>query len=188
MGQLASSIRRLFSGTMEMKILMVGLDAAGKTTILYKIQLGEAVHTIPTVGFNVETVHHRGNNVTVWDIGGQDKLRALWRHYYANNDAIVFVVDCADESRLDIAREELTKLLTTDELRTSVLLVFANKQDLPGALTTAQLVERLCLMEVRNREWFVQGCSAVSGDGLFEGFDWVTGAVKRARAHHESRF
>lgn len=181
MGQLVSAIHRLFSGAIEMKILMVGLDAAGKTTILYKMKLGEAVHTIPTVGFNVETVTHLGNTVTVWDIGGQDKLRALWRHYYANNDAIIFVVDCADETRLDTAREELTKLLNHDELRSSALLVFANKQDLPDAIPTRQLVERLRLSEVSNREWYVQGCSAITGDGIFEGFDWVTGAVKRVR-------
>ena len=71
----------------------VGLDAAGKTTILYKLKLGEVVTTIPTIGFNVETVHYKNITFTVWDVGGQDKIRPLWRHYYEDAQGLIFVVD-----------------------------------------------------------------------------------------------
>lgn len=87
-------------GKREMRILMVGLDAAGKTTILYKLKLGEIVTTIPTIGFNVETVEYKNISFTVWDVGGQDKIRPLWRHYFTNTDGLIFVVDSNDAVRL----------------------------------------------------------------------------------------
>jgi hypothetical protein len=99
MGSFQSVFKRLFSKK-EMRILMVGLDAAGKTTILYKLKLGEIVTTIPTIGFNVETVEYKNINFTVWDVGGQDKIRPLWRHYYQNTQGIIFVVDSNDRDRI----------------------------------------------------------------------------------------
>merc|ERR1712186_21963 len=104
-------------GSKEMRILMLGLDAAGKTTILYKLKLGEVVTTIPTVGFNVETVEYKNINFTVWDVGGQDKIRKLWRYYYQGTQGLIFVVDSNDRDRVQDAREELTKILNDDELR-----------------------------------------------------------------------
>merc|ERR1711918_141779 len=111
-----------FSGAKEQRILMVGLDAAGKTTVLYKLKLGEVVTTIPTIGFNVETVEYKNINFTVWDFGGQDKIRPLWRHYYQNTQGIIFVVDSNDRDRVEDAREELNKMLNEDEMRDAVLL------------------------------------------------------------------
>ena len=130
MGSMFSKIWARFVGKKEMRILMVGLDAAGKTTILYKLKLGEVVTTIPTIGFNVETVEYKNISFTVWDVGGQDKIRLLWRHYYQNTQGLIFVVDSNDRERVDDAREELHKMLSEEELRDAVLLVFANKQDL----------------------------------------------------------
>merc|ERR1712014_351254 len=104
-------------GTQEMRILMVGLDAAGKTTILYKLKLNEVITTIPTVGFNVETVEYKNIRFTVWDIGGQDKIRKLWRHYYQNTQAVIFVIDSNDWDRIEDAREELAKMLMEEEMR-----------------------------------------------------------------------
>ena len=130
---------------------MVGLDAAGKTTILYKLKygqrllirgrclpfgrLGEIVTTIPTIGFNVETVEYKNISFTVWDVGGQDKIRPLWRHYFQNTQGIIFVVDSNDRDRIVEAREELQRMLNEDELRDALLLIFANKQDLPVTLS-----------------------------------------------------
>ncbi|KAL5541449.1 hypothetical protein UlMin_009159 [Ulmus minor] len=88
----AKLFNRLFAKK-DMRILMVGLDAAGKTTILYKLKLGEIVTTIPTIGFNVETVEYKNISFTVWDVGGQDKIRPLWRHYFQNTQGLIFVVD-----------------------------------------------------------------------------------------------
>merc|ERR1719253_514671 len=101
----------------EMRILMVGLDAAGKTTILYKLKLGEIVTTVPTIGFNVERVEYKNITFTVWDVGGQDKIRILWRYYYENTQGLIFVVDSNDPDRIDDAREELANMLTEDEMR-----------------------------------------------------------------------
>merc|ERR1712013_244699 len=94
-------------GKQEMRIPMVGLDCAGKTTILYKLKLGEIVTTIPTIGFNVETVHYNNTNFTVWDVGGQDKIRPLWRHYFQNTQGLIFVVDSNDQERIAEAAAEL---------------------------------------------------------------------------------
>merc|ERR1712226_1220899 len=109
-------------GSKEMRILMVGLDAAGKTTILYRLKLGEVVTTIPTIGFNVEIVEYKNLNFTVWDVGGQDKIRKLWRHYYQGTNGLIFVVDSNDRDRCEDAREELSNMLGDDEMREAVVL------------------------------------------------------------------
>merc|ERR1711879_597414 len=143
MGLLMSKVwDRLISKT-EMRMLMVGLDAAGKTTILYKLKLGEVMTTIPTIGFNVETVEYKNIGFTVWDIGGQDKIRKLWRHYYRGTHGVIFVVDSSDRDRIQDARDELWNLLGDDELRGAVLLVLANKQDLPNAMLAAEVSKHL---------------------------------------------
>ncbi|KAF8771857.1 NEDD8-activating enzyme E1 catalytic subunit like protein [Argiope bruennichi] len=127
------------------RLTQVGLDAAGKTTILYKLKLGEIVTTIPTIGFNVETVEYKNICFTVWDVGGQDKIRPLWRHYFQNTQGLIFVVDSNDKDRISEAQDELSKMLKEDELSDAVLLIFANKQDLPNAKTAGELTERLGL-------------------------------------------
>ncbi|MXQ87266.1 hypothetical protein E5288_WYG007682 [Bos mutus] len=144
MGNVFEKLFKSLFGKKEMRILMVGLDAAGKTTILYKLKLGEIVTTIPTIGFNVETVEYKNISFTVWDVGGQDKIRPLWRHYFQNTQGLIFVVDSNDRERVNEAREELTRMLAEDELRDAVLLVFVNKQGapcsvLPGALGAKDL-------------------------------------------------
>merc|ERR1712216_160092 len=108
---------RLFSKK-EMRILMVGLDAAGKTTILYKLKLGEIVTTIPTIGFNVETVEYKNISFTVWDVGGQDKIRPLWRHYFQNTQGLIFVVDSNDRDRM-LNKQDLPNAMPCAEIRTS---------------------------------------------------------------------
>ncbi|KAJ7213460.1 ADP-ribosylation factor family-domain-containing protein [Mycena pura] len=176
------SVSRLLSGLFskkEMRILMVGLDAAGKTTILYKLKLGEIVTTIPTIGFNVETVEYKNILFTMWDIGGQAKIRRLWNHYYQNAQAIIFVVDSNDPERVSEAREELQRMLTEDELRDALLLVFANKQDLPHAMNAAEITDKLGLHGLRQRTWYIQAVCATSGDGLYEGLEWLTTNIKR---------
>ncbi|PIK34682.1 putative ADP-ribosylation factor 1-like [Apostichopus japonicus] len=180
MGNFASMFKGLF-GKKEMRILMVGLDAAGKTTILYKLKLGEIVTTIPTIGFNVETVEYKNISFTVWDVGGQDKIRPLWRHYFQNTQGLIFVVDSNDRERVAEAREELTRMLQEDELRDARLLVFANKQDLPNAMLAAEVTDKLALHSLRSRSWYIQATCATSGDGLYEGLDWLSNELKNAK-------
>ena len=165
----------------QARLLIVGLDGVGKTTILYKLKLGEIVTTIPTIGFNVETVEYKNLKFTVWDVGGQDKLRPLWRHYFQNTNGVIFVVDSNDKDRVAQARDELAKMLSEDELRDAVLLVYANKQDLPNAMSTAEVTDKLGLHSLRQRNWFIQGCCATSGEGLYEGLDWLATNVKKAK-------
>merc|ERR1719454_1019553 len=165
MGITFTKLMERFCGKTEMRILMVGLDAAGKTTILYKLKLGEAITTIPTIGFNVETVEYKNIRFTVWDIGGQDRIRRLWRHYYAGTHAVIFVVDSTDRDRIQDARDELAILLQDDEMRDAVLLVFANKQDLPNAMDTSEVSKGLGLAELRSRRWYIQSTCAVTGKG-----------------------
>ena len=198
MGNFGSVFKRLFSKK-EMRILMVGLDAAGKTTILYKLKLGEIVTTIPTIGFNVETVEYKNINFTVWDVGGQDKIRPLWRHYFQNTQGLIFVVDSNDRDRAAEARDELHRMLNEDELRDAVLLVFANKQvfvmakkiipsigyllfwfqDLPNAMNAADITDKLGLHSLRQRNWYIQATCATSGEGLYEGLDWLSNQLAK---------
>ncbi|XP_068606454.1 ADP-ribosylation factor 2a [Brachionichthys hirsutus] len=180
MGGFASLLSRLFSKK-EMRILMVGLDAAGKTTILYKLKLGEIVTTIPTIGFNVETVEYKNISFTVWDVGGQDKIRPLWRHYFQNTQGLIFVVDSNDKERISEASDELKRMLSEDELRDAVLLVFANKQDLPNAMSTTDITEKMGLHCLRSRKWHLQSTCATTGDGLYEGLDWLSEQLKKAK-------
>jgi small GTP-binding protein len=178
MGGFFDVFKRFFKNR-ETRVLMLGLDAAGKTTILYKLKLGDLVTTIPTIGFNVETIDYKGFNMNIWDVGGQDRIRALWRHYYHNTNGLVFVVDSNDVGRLDEARDELHHLLEEEELRDAALLVYANKQDLPNAVKTSELTSRLRLNGMSNRAWLVQGTCATSGDGLYEGLDWLGASIAK---------
>ncbi|KAF7321320.1 hypothetical protein MKEN_00652200 [Mycena kentingensis (nom. inval.)] len=151
---LSKALGKIF-GNKEMRLLMLGLDAAGKTTILYKLKLNQSVTTIPTVGFNVETVTYKNVKFNVWDVGGQDKIRPLWRHYYTGTQGLVFVVDSQDRERLDEAKQELHRILSDREMKECLLLVFANKQDLPGAMSPAEVTEKLGLHKMKDRSWYV---------------------------------
>nr|XP_053643686.1 ADP-ribosylation factor 4-like [Cherax quadricarinatus] len=129
--------------------------------------------------FNVETVEYKNISFTVWDVGGQDKIRPLWRHYFQNTQGLIFVVDSNDKERINEASDELAKMLHEDELREAVLLVFANKQDLPNAMTAAELTDRLGLNQLRNRRWYIQATCAVQGQGLYEGLDWLSNELSK---------
>lgn len=170
------SFTKLFDkmfGKKEARILMLGLDAAGKTTIVYKLKLGEVLNSIPTIGFNVETVEFKNIKFNVWDVGGQDKIRVLWRHYYPGTQGLIFVVDSSDRNRVNLAKQELHKMLEEEDLKDAILLVFANKQDL-GVMPVAEVIDKLDLQSIKGRDWYCQGTSALTGAGLYEGFNWLT--------------
>ena len=178
MGLTFSKVFAALSRKRDVRILMVGLDAAGKTTILYKLKLGEIVTTIPTIGFNVEAVEYKNISFTVWDVGGQDKIRPLWKHYYSNTQGVIFVVDSNDRDRIGEARDELHRMLNEPDLSDANLLVFANKQDLPGAMNAAEMTDKLGLHSLgQRRQWYIQSCCAPSGDGLYEGLDWLSSSL-----------
>ena len=166
-------------GTRRARILMLGLDAAGKTTIVYKIKLNETVNTIPTIGFNVEEVSPVKNvSFTVWDVGGQDKIRPLWRHYYQGTEGLIYVVDSADPERFHEAREELFGILDSPEMAGVPVVVIANKQDLPRAEGSDKMAEHLGLLQERNHPWFVQAACAKNGEGIYEAMHELARMVK----------
>mmetsp|Transcript_54033 Transcript_54033/g.101357 ORF Transcript_54033/g.101357 Transcript_54033/m.101357 type:complete len:181 (+) Transcript_54033:69-611(+) len=177
MGILFSSIFGSLLGSKEVRILILGLDNAGKTTILYRLQVDEVVQTIPTIGFNVETVQYKNIKFQVWDLGGQTSIRPYWRCYYPNTNAIIYVVDSADPDRIGDSKEELRLMLEEEELKGVTLLVLANKQDLPGALSAAEVSESLGLTAIRNRQWAIFQTSALKGSGINEGLDWLVSVL-----------
>ncbi|KAF3119503.1 Arf GTPase arl1 [Orbilia oligospora] len=136
-------------GKKEVRILILGL-------------IGEVVTTVPTIGFNVESVTYKNLNFNVWDLGGQTSIRPYWRCYYANTAAVIFVVDATDKDRLSTASEELQAMLNEEELREAALLVFANKQDQPGALGAGEISTILELPKLKDRSWSIVACSAVT--------------------------
>lgn len=162
-----------------MRILILGLDGAGKTTILYRLQVGEVVTTIPTIGFNVEQVTYKNLKFQVWDLGGQTSIRPYWRCYYSNTDAIIYVVDSADRDRIGISKDELLymlrvsameelcmgwtndellfRLMQEDELAGAILVVLANKQDMEGCMSLAEVHQALGLDALKNRTFQVCG-------------------------------
>jgi len=162
----------------EQRIVMLGLDNAGKTTILYQLKMREVVQTTPTIGFNVETVKKGKLSFSVWDVGGQDQIRSLWRHYFLNTQAVIFVIDSSDAVRLRDARDELNQVLGAPELAGAVLLVYANKQDVPNALSSAEVTSGLEMEKIKNHQWHVQPACAMNGDGLEAGLDWLADRLK----------
>jgi ADP-ribosylation factor protein 1 len=182
---MGSSFNKLSSyfSKQETRIVMCGLDAAGKTTILYLSKLGEVVTTIPTIGFNVETVTHGNLQITVWDVGGRDKIRPLWRHYYQNTSALVFVVDSNDRERITEACDELHRMANEEELKNKPVLIFANKQDLPNAMSANEITEKLNLskLDSMKTQWYVQTSAAPQNQGINEGFEWLANTLKSKR-------
>jgi ADP-ribosylation factor protein 1 len=181
MGNFFERIRGAFDafGKQESRIVLIGLDGAGKTTILYKLKLDEVVSSVPTIGFNVEKVQYKNLEFNIWDIGGQTKIRNLWKFYYDNTDAIIYVVDTSDAERMAFAKETLSEVLSDDRLANAPLLVFANKVDISN-MTTPEVVSSMGLQNLR-REWYVQPTCALSGSGLCEGFEWLSKEVKNKR-------
>jgi ADP-ribosylation factor 1/2 len=132
-------------------------------------------------GFNVESVEYKSLSFTVWDVGGQSKLRPLWRHYYRGSRGLIYLVDSNDTKRMEEAAETLAAMLEDEELSSVPVLVLANKQDLPRALPPAAVAEKLKMSSLRGRAWHVQGCNALTGDGVYEGMDWMARTLKEKR-------
>lgn len=176
MGALVSQIKSLLGilpADRKIRVLVLGLDNAGKTSILYRLQLGNVTSTVPTVGFNLETLTHKNITFEVWDLGGQANIRPFWRCYFTDTDAVIYVVDSTDKDRMGVAKHELCNLLDEDELRGSLLLIFANKQDVVGAVSEAGVAEQLGVGALSCRTWTIVKSSAKTGEGILEGMDWL---------------
>lgn len=175
MGNPFSYIKKIFSKK-EAKVLMLGLDAAGKTTILYQLKLGLQVETIPTMGFVYESIEYKKFKLSVWDVAGQDSLRPLWKHYYQNTKAVIFVVDSSDKARIDLAKNELHKILIDDELKDATILLLANKIDLDG-LTPEEVANNMDFERVKNPKKKCMGVVGLTGKNLDKALDWLAASI-----------
>lgn len=174
---LLDMLRKLKKSDKELRVLLLGLDNAGKTTILKKLSDEEITHIMPTQGFNIKSLVQNGFKLNVWDIGGQKSIRPYWENYFDGTDCLVYVIDSSDEARVEETGEELNTLLEQDQLAGVPVLVFANKQDMDSSLTAKEILEALNLDNIRDRKWHIQACSAKTGDGVNDGMSWVLKTV-----------
>ena len=165
-------IKKIKESDREVRILILGLDNAGKTTLLKRL-LDEDVNEVsPTVGFNIKTIDYKGEyTITFWDIGGQSSIRSYWSNYYAQTDGIIWVLDSTDVARIGECASTLDHILQQEQLAGASVLIFANKQDVEGAMSQRAIQQYLHLEESINRHWFIASCSAKTGDGVADGFD-----------------
>ncbi|KPI90516.1 ADP ribosylation factor 3 putative (ARL-3B) [Leptomonas seymouri] len=170
---------RIRPSSRHASILFLGLDSAGKTSILRQLSDDDNTHVTSTQGFQIKKLIAGGIKLDVWDTGGQRASRYYWRQYFKEADVIIYVVDAADPRRILDARRELEHLLEEEKVAGVPLLIFANKQDLIGAMSAEELTMTLNLTDLRDRRWNIQGCSAITGDGLGEGISWVVKQVKK---------
>ncbi|XP_034294978.1 ADP-ribosylation factor-like protein 14 [Pantherophis guttatus] len=164
----------------EAQIIMFGLDSSGKSTLLYKLKCNEVFLTEPTIGFNVEMIKtSKDMTLTIWDVGGQQKMRTAWDNYLEDMDCLVYVVDSSNKRHLEESKKELELILKHDNIKNVPVVVLANKQDLPGALSAEEITQRLNMKKhCQNRNWYVQPCCALTGQGLSEAFQKVTKFAK----------
>ena len=174
MGFIFSKILDFFSRSRNnFKIIILGIQNAGKTTILYRLSIGQLVKTTPTIGSNVEEISYNNVKLQAWDLGGQESTRSIWNVYYVNTDAIIYVIDTHDET-YDDSKTQFYKLLSNETLKNAVILIYANKQDLPGAKNVAEIIQIYELDTIKDHIWHIQPCSAQTGEGLITGMKWLS--------------
>ncbi len=189
---MGAKICSLFKLKKHARILMFGLDGAGKTSILYQFKLSDLVTTTQTKGFNLETIKYKDLFLTIWDIGGynifyDNKCRILCKHYLQNTDGIIFVIDCNDKERFGKANQALLEIITNEELKNVPLLIFGNKQDLNEAISPNELIKFLEMNKIKNNKWLLQGSSALNGRGIKEGFDWLINILLKRKKNYVTR-
>ena len=174
MGFIFSKILDFFSRSRNnFKIIILGIQNAGKTTILYRLSIGQLVKTTPTIGSNVEEISYNNVKLQAWDLGGQQSTRSIWDVYFLNTDAIIYVIDTHDET-YDDSKTQFYKLLSNEALKNAVILIYANKQDLPGAKKVAEIIQIYELDKIKDHIWHIQPCSAQTGEGLITGMKWLS--------------
>ena len=175
MGFILSKILEFFTKNRnDFKIIILGVQNAGKTTILYRLSLGQLIKTTPTIGSNVEELTYDNVKIQAWDLGGQETTRSVWDVYFMNTDGVIYVIDSQSDEFFEESKSEFHKLLKNHNLKNSVILIFANKQDLPGAKSVNKLIEGYEFNKIKNHLWHIQGCSAIKGDGLNDGIKWLS--------------
>ncbi|KAG5673728.1 hypothetical protein PVAND_003748 [Polypedilum vanderplanki] len=178
---LLSLLRKLRSSSeRDLRIVLVGLDNSGKTTILRQFANEETPQvTTPTAGFNIKSIQSNNLNLNVWDLGGNSKIRPYWKNYFENTDVLIFVVDSSDRKRMAESTSEFNELLKDEKLQNVPIIVLANKQDLNSSMKASEVAEIIGLVKLKDREWQIQACSAIDGTGLKEAMDWICKCMKK---------
>ena len=175
MGFILSKIIEFFTRSRNnFKIVILGMQNAGKTTILYRLSLGQVVKTTPTIGSNVEELVYENVKFQAWDLGGQESNRSLWDVYYMNTDGVIYVIDSQDENNYEESKAQFHKILKNSTLKNATILIYANKQDLQGAKSINDIIRDYELDKIKNHSWQIQPCSALRGEGLIEGLKWLS--------------
>lgn len=171
-------------------VVLVGLDSSGKTTVLFRLKYGQYVNAVPTVGFNMEKIRTGGSSWVMWDVGGADRVRPLWRSYTRATDALIFVVDSSstderlEESRMELQRltkQQMTQCTSLKRPRAPIL-VLANKQDLPMARDLPLLTKAMGLHDMPDSQpWMISSVCAVTGEGLDEAMSMLAHMVLKSK-------
>ncbi|XP_039273858.1 ADP-ribosylation factor-like protein 6 [Styela clava] len=175
----------------EARILCVGLDNSGKSTILdkFKPKKDQRMDTAATLGFSVEKFKFSNITFTAFDMSGQGRYRNLWEKYYSKCDAIIFVLDSSDRLRIPVAKEELNELLKHPSIAGKPnlpILFYANKCDIRNSMPAPKCAQLLGLNkgswegnDLDNespdfRPWYICASNAQTGEGLNEGIKWIS--------------
>jgi len=166
----------------KVRILCVGLDDSGKTTIISHLKPKKAIAAdiVPTVGFNVEEFEKNNISFTIFDMSGQGRYRNLWEHYYKDVGGIIFVVDSTDTIRMCVAKDELEQMLSHSDLGSVPVLFFANKMDRPLAKQPVECVQVLELDKITDKPWHIAASNALTGEGVEDGISWLSDQMLRA--------
>ncbi|CAO1634181.1 unnamed protein product [Jaminaea pallidilutea] len=168
----------------QLRVLFLGLDNSGKSTIVKRLLKAPNWQDLsPTLGFDIQSLSYQGFTLNIWDIGGQKTLRPYWRNYFERTDGLIWVIDSYHRERMSECREELWNLMVAeDRLASCSLLVLANKQDIPGAMSLEEIGAALDLdelMRTRKGDATILACSAVQGRGYEEGLSWLVQDCKK---------
>ena len=183
MGQMVSNIYSKLFASKKARVVMLGLDCAGKTSLMIRLKLGQheigPINTVPTIGFNVEQVKLGGVRFELFDIGGGDKIREIWYHYYRDASAVVFILDSTDQNRLPDIAALIKKNLQYPEMKTMTVMILCNKQDLPEALPKETIEERAQLRTAMGElnKYAIFQVSALTGAGLTDAFQWLAKSI-----------
>uniref|UniRef100_A0A914EBR3 ADP-ribosylation factor-like protein 6 n=1 Tax=Acrobeloides nanus TaxID=290746 RepID=A0A914EBR3_9BILA len=169
------------------RVVLLGLDGAGKTTVLYRLKWQEIVLPPPTIGFNCEKFRSkhglsRGHGFIFWDVEGQDHARSLWRTYLKQASAVVFVVDARDSNRFEEVKTEIEHIVRLKDFASHApILLLGNKQDKISAIPADELLKKLSI-DFKNHPVYPLGCCALTGEGLECMFDELLYAITESKA------
>jgi small GTP-binding protein len=175
MGGVGSEVVSFVSPRKEAGVIIVGPDEAGKTTLLFRLTgVTPAREIEATVGFELDTLQIGNLHLHFWNLGGGTPLRPMWRMYFREARAVIFVIDSADRTRMGLAVTEFTHLLDEAELRGVPILIIANKKDKPERMERTEFVAWFHLSDIQDREWALYYTDALTGEGVSEALEWMS--------------